>query len=148
MPIPIRALGTNGPNVPAMGIGLMSLAHFYGSAGDDDARLAFLSSVYDLGAIFWDDADIYGDTEQLVGKWLTANPTKRKDIFLTTKFGFAGMDDQGGFVIRSDPEWVRMACESSLSKLKTEYIDLYYCHRVDGKTPVEETVKTMVELKK
>ena len=126
----------------------MSLGHAYGSAGDDASRLAFLDGVHNLGATFWDDADIYGDTEELVGKWITANPNKRKDIFLTTKFGFAGQDEQGGLIIRSDGEWVKQACASSLKKLNTDYIDLYYCHRVDGKTPIEETVKAMVELKK
>jgi aryl-alcohol dehydrogenase-like predicted oxidoreductase len=148
MPLATRALGSSGPSLPAMGIGLMSLGHVYGSAGGDEPRLAFLSAMHSLGATFWDDADIYGDTEELVGKWFTANPDKRKDIFLTTKFGFAGQDDKGGFVARSDKEWVKMACESSLKKFQTEYIDLYYCHRVDGKTPIEETVKAMVELKK
>ena len=126
----------------------MSLGHVYGSAGGDEPRLAFLSAMHAMGATFWDDADIYGDTEELVGKWFTANPDKRKDIFLTTKFAFAGMDDKGGFNMRSDPEWVKQACESSLGKLKSGHIDLYYCHRVDGKTPIEETVKAMVELKK
>ena len=147
-PITTRQLGSSGPDVPAMGIGLMSLCHIYGSAGDDDSRLSFLSAMHDIGATFWDDADVYGDTEELVGKWFTANPDKRKDIFLTTKFGLAGQDEKGGVVLRSDPEWVQLACQSSLSKLKTDYIDLYYCHRVDGKTPIEETVKAMVELKK
>ena len=104
--------------------------------------------MHSLGAVHWDDADVYGDTETLLGKWFTAHPEKRKDIFLTTKFAFAGQDENGGFIMRSDAEWVRSACKASLEKLKTEYIDLYYCHRVDGKTPIEETVKAMVELKK
>ena len=130
-----------------MGIGLMSLGHVYGSAGGDEPRLAFLDAMHALGATFWDDADIYGDTETLVGKWFTANPDKRKDIFLTTKFAIA-LGEQGDFHVSSDPEYVRQACAASLSKLKTEYIDLYYCHRVDGKTPIERTVKAMVELKK
>ena len=143
-----RPLGSNGPELPAMGIGLMSLGHMYGSAGDDQTRLDFLTGTYKLGATFWDDSDVYGDTEELVGKWFKANPDKRKDVFLTTKFGFAGMDEKGGFQIRSDKEWVKTACESSLKKLQTDYVDLYYCHRVDGKTPIEETVKALVELKK
>ncbi|KIX01278.1 uncharacterized protein Z518_09003 [Rhinocladiella mackenziei CBS 650.93] len=99
-----------------------------------------------MGATHWDDADLYGDTEELLGKWFTKNPEKRQDIFLTTKFGFAGMDGPN-FLIRSDPEYVKIASARSLSKLKTNYIDLYYCHRVDGKTPIEETVKALADLK-
>ncbi|EXJ74470.1 alcohol dehydrogenase [Cladophialophora psammophila CBS 110553] len=146
-PLPTRPLGTGGPLIPAMGIGMMSLGHAYGSAGGDEERFAFLDAVHALGATHWDDADLYGDTETLLGKWFTANPDKRKDIFLTTKFGFAGQDASGAYVVRSDPEWVRAACKASLDKLKSDWIDLYYCHRVDGKTPIEETVKAMVELK-
>ncbi|OAL17547.1 hypothetical protein AYO22_11582 [Fonsecaea multimorphosa] len=131
-----------------MSCGMLALGHAYGSAGDDTERLAFLDAVYGLGATHWDDANIYGDTETLLGKWFTANPDKRRDVFLTTKFGFAGQDDQGNYIIRSDPENVRSSCEDSLGKLKSGWIDLYYCHRVDGKTPIEETVKAMVELKK
>ncbi|OAP63948.1 hypothetical protein AYL99_03175 [Fonsecaea erecta] len=146
-PLPSLPLGKNGPEIPAMGIGMMSLGHAYGSAGGDEERLAFLDAVYDLGATHWDDADLYGDTETLLGKWFTANPDKRKDVFLTTKFGFAGQDANGGYIIRSDPAHVKAACAASLDKLKSGWIDLYYCHRVDGKTPIEETVKAMVELK-
>lgn len=147
-PLPTRRLGRSGPSIPAMGVGMMSLGHVYGHAGEDAPRLAFLDAVYALGATHWDDADIYGDTEELLGKWFAANPDKRKDIFLTTKFAIAGQSADGGFLLRSDPEWVKLACASSLKKLQTEYIDLYYCHRVDGKTPIEETIKAMVELKK
>lgn len=126
----------------------MSLAGFYGDGGDDATRLRFLDDVYALGAMHWDDADVYGDTEELLGKWFAANPDKRRDVFLTTKFGFAGQNADGGYNIRSDPEWIAQACEASLKKLQTDYIDLYYCHRVDGKTPIEETIKAMVALKK
>jgi len=125
----------------------MSLAGVYGPAGNGGQRLKVLDAAYELGARHWDDADAYGDTEELLGKWFERNPGKRKDIFLTTKFGIAAFD-MNGMTIRSDPEYVRSAVESSLKKLKTSYIDLYYCHRVDGKTPIEETMKIMVELKK
>ncbi|KEF63382.1 alcohol dehydrogenase [Exophiala aquamarina CBS 119918] len=124
----------------------MSLAGVYGPAGDDEERFKVLDAAYELGARHWDDADVYGDTEELVGKWFERNPEKRKDIFLTTKFGIAAFD-VNSMTIRSDPEYVRSAVESSLKKLKTDYIDLYYCHRVDGKSPIEQTLKAMVELK-
>ena len=146
-PLPIRPLGRSGPSIPAMGVGMMSLGGAYGDGGSDETRFAFLDAMYTMGALHWDDADAYGDTEELLGKWFERNPEKRKDVFVTTKFGFAGLDGQK-FVIRSDPEWVKSACASSLKKLKTDYIDLYYCHRVDGKTPIEDTIKAMVELKK
>jgi hypothetical protein len=86
----------------------------------------FLTQAHALGATHWDDADIYGDTEDLVGKWFLANPSKRADIFVTTKFGFAGVDEKSGeFMVRSDREWVRSRCESSLAKMKCGHIDLY-----------------------
>jgi aryl-alcohol dehydrogenase-like predicted oxidoreductase len=125
----------------------MSLGGVYGPGGSDEERLKVLDAAYELGARHWDDADVYGDTEELIGKWFELNPEKRKDIFLTTKFGISAFG-QDGITIRSDPEYVRSAVERSLKRLKTDYIDLYYCHRVDGKTPVEETLKAMVELKK
>lgn len=125
----------------------MSLGGVYGPAGDDEERFKVLDAAYELGARHWDDADVYGDTEELVGKWFERNPEKRKDIFLTTKFGIAAFD-MNGMTIRGDPEYVRSAVENSLKKLRTDYIDLYYCHRVDGRTPIEQTLKVMVELKK
>lgn len=124
----------------------MSLGGAYGAAGSDEERFKVLDTAYEIGARHWDDADIYGDTEELVGKWFERNPEKRKDIFLTTKFGI--VIDAQGMSLRSDPEYLRAAIERSLKKMKTDYIDLYYCHRVDGKTPIEETLKVMVELKK
>ena len=140
-------LGASGPTVNALGIGLMSLGHAYGDAGDDETRLAFLDKLWEMGETFWDDADIYGDSEELVGKWFTLHPERRKDIFLATKFGFVSVDPTKAMEIRSDPEYIREALEKSLKKLKTDYVDLYYCHRVDEKTPIEHTVKAMADLK-
>ena len=146
MSLKTTTLGRNGPSVPAVGIGLMSLGHAYGHAGDDDSRLKYLDDLYAMGEIFWDNADIYGDAEELVGKWFSANPDKRKDIFLSTKFGI--VDPAGNAGVRSDPEYVKEAFEKSLRKLKTDYVDLYYCHRADDKTPIEATVRAMAELQK
>ena len=126
----------------------MSLGHAYGHAGDDATRLAYLDSLYSLGETFWDNADLYGDAEDVCGKWFEANPDKRKDIFLSTKFGFVMEGhDFSKMTIRSDAEYVKEAIEKSLKRMKTEYVDLYYCHRHDGKTPIERTVKAMQELK-
>lgn len=137
-----RNIGRDGPSVNAISVGLMSLGHAYGNAGDTPTRLKYLDGLYQMGITSWDDADIYGDTEDLVGEWFTANPDKRKDIFLATKGGFTANG------VRTDPEYVKQACEKSLQRLKTDYIDLYYMHRVDGKTPIEKTIEALVELKK
>ena len=144
--LPTRQLGKDGPQVTAMGIGLMSLGHAYGHAGTDEERIAYLDALYTAGETNWDDADIYGDSEDVVGKWFAKNPEKRKDIFLSTKFGY--VDAINPTVLRTDPEYVKQALEKSLKRLQTDYIDLYYMHRTDRKTPIETTVKAMVELKK
>lgn len=147
MTLKTTTLGQSGPTVNALGVGLMSIGHAYGHGGSDEERLAFLDELWSMGETFWDDADIYGDSEELVGKWFTLHPERRKDIFLATKFGFVDPTKMP-MEIRSDPEYVKQAFETSLKKLKTDYVDLYYCHRPDDKTPIEETVKAMVELKK
>ena len=86
----------------------------------------------------------YGDNEVLLGKWFAAKKDKRNDIFLATKFAV----DQKTFQTDSSPEYLRKACDASLERMGISQIDLYYCHRVDGKTPIEKTVEAMAELKK
>lgn len=86
----------------------------------------------------------YGDNEVLLGKWFAANKDKRDDIFLATKFAV----DQKTFQVDSSPEYLKKACDASLERLGISQIDLYYCHRVDGKTPIEKTVEAMAQLKK
>lgn len=144
----LRTLGTNGPSVPAIGLGLMSIGGIYGPAPSDAERTALLSHAHSIGETFWDTADIYSDSEDAVGLWIRQNPEKRADIFLATKFGI--QFDPATYVqtLHSDPDYVKQACERSLKRLGTDWIDLYYCHRVDGKTPIEKTVEAMVELKK
>ena len=149
--LPTRKLGKNGPQVPALGFGLMGLSAFYGTPDPDSTRLAVLDRAYALGETFWDSADVYGDSEDLVGKWFAANPGKRDEIFLATKFANKVVNTGGkgpGRIIDSSPEYAKEACEKSLKRLGVESIDLYYCHRVDKKTPIEKTVEAMVELKK
>jgi aryl-alcohol dehydrogenase-like predicted oxidoreductase len=145
--LPTRQLGKNGPQVTALGFGAMGLSAFYGPPALDEERLKVLDRAYDLGERFWDSADAYMDNEALLGKWFQKNPSRRNDIFLSTKFGYY-VDTEGRRSINSDPEYVKQACNKSLRQLGLETIDLYYCHRVDQRTPIEKTVEAMVELKK
>jgi len=119
----------------------MGLSAFYGAPKPDNERLALFDQAYNLGEHFWDSSDIYGDNEDLIGKWFAANPNKRKDIFLATKFAISS----GG--IDSSPEYCLKACDKSLKRLGIKQIDLYYVHRLDQKTPIEKTVEAMKQLK-
>ncbi|KAH6675174.1 aldo/keto reductase-like protein [Halenospora varia] len=143
--IQTRKLGKNGPQVPSLGFGMMGLSFGYGKTESDEERFEVLDRAYELGETFWDSSDIYGDNEELIGKWFAKNPEKRKDIFLATKFAFKDSLN-GAYTIDSSPEWAKEACEKSLKRLGIETIDLYYCHRVDTETPIEKTVKALAEL--
>lgn len=147
--LPTRKLGKNGPQVPALGFGLMGLSAFYGKPQSDNERFKVLDRAYELGETFWDSADMYQDSEDLVGKWF-ARTGKRNDIFLATKFAYrvVGEGENMKRMVDSSPEYCREACAKSLKRLGVETIDLYYCHRVDRKTPIERTVEAMVQLKK
>lgn len=92
------------------------------------------------------EADKYGDSEDLLGKWFAANPEKRQDIFLATKFGFTSMVG-GSIQVDTTPEYCRTALEKSLKRLGLPFVDLYYIHRLDKVTPIEKTMKALVELK-
>jgi hypothetical protein len=144
--LPTRKLGKNGPEVTALGFGLMGLSAFYGAPESDEARFKVLDRALELGETFWDSADIYGDSEDLVGKWFKKTG-KRNEIFLATKFASV-RTPEGGRGVNSSPEYAKAACEKSLKRLGVETIDLYYCHRVDKVTPIEKTVEAMVQLKK
>ncbi|KAJ5747994.1 uncharacterized protein N7511_009690 [Penicillium nucicola] len=144
MSLPTRSLGRNGPQVPAIGLGLMSLGDIYGPAGTLEEKVAFLEHAHAIGARFWDTADAYFGSEDAVGAWIRKSGN-RDDIFLATKFALRFSATE--LLIRSDPEYVKAACEKSLNRLGVESIDLYYCHRVDDVTPIEKTVEAMVELK-
>ncbi|KAK4196245.1 NADP-dependent oxidoreductase domain-containing protein [Triangularia verruculosa] len=148
--LPIRKLGRNGPEIPAIGLGLMGLSIAYGDPGDEASRLAFLDHAWSIGCTNWDTADAYGDCEDLLGKWFSLHPERRKDIFLASKFALAGRLTPEGefkFGIDSTPEYAQQAIEKSLTRLGVEYLDLYYIHRTDGKTPIEKTVGALKELK-
>ncbi|KAH7175992.1 NADP-dependent oxidoreductase domain-containing protein [Dactylonectria macrodidyma] len=144
--LPTRPLGRNGPQVPRLGLGLMGISVFYGAAKPEAERIGLLDKAYEVGEYFWDTADMYGDSEDLIGRWLKANPDKRDDIFLATKFANKPAAD-GSFIIDSTPEYCLSACDRSLERLGVSSVDLYYCHRLDQKTPIELTVRAMVQLK-
>lgn len=146
MPLPLRTLGRDGPQVSTIGLGFGSIAGFYGPAGTLNEKVARLEHAHATGLRFWDMADIYGDSEDVAGEWIKRSG-KRDDVFLATKFSLQRKPD-GKFSFRSDPEYVKTACEKSLQRLGVDTIDLYYCHRVDGVTPIEKTIEAMVELKK
>ena len=146
-PLPTRQLGKDGPQVTALGYGAMGLSAFYGAPDSDEVRLQFLDRLYELGCHNWDSADVYMDSEDLLGKWFAQNKDKRDNVFIATKFANKWKDDGSGMEQRSDPAYVKEACAKSLKRLGLQTIDLYYCHRVDGKTPIEETVQAMADLK-
>ena len=139
-----RRLGRNGPSVSAIGLGCMGMSQSYG-AGDEAESLATVARALDLGVTFLDTADAYGEgaNELLVGRAIKG---RRKEVFLATKFGFVDDPVSGQRTIDGSPEHVRAACNASLERLGVETIDLYYLHRVDPKTPIEETVRAMGEL--
>ena len=141
-----RTLGKNGPRVSALGLGCMGMSDFYG-ARDDAESLATLHHALDRGLTFLDTADMYGfgDNEELVGRALQGRP--RQSVFLATKFGIVrSRTDATARGVNGRPEYVRAACDASLRRLGVDVIDLYYQHRVDPATPIEETVGAMAGL--
>jgi aryl-alcohol dehydrogenase-like predicted oxidoreductase len=142
-----RTLGPAGPEVSAIGLGCMGMSAFYG-ATDEEESTRTIHRALDLGCNFLDTSDMYGPhtNERLVGAAIAA---RREEVFLATKFAIKLEPGPDGTPIRSidgSPAYVHAACEASLQRLGVEHIDLYYQHRVDPNTPIEETVGAMAEL--
>ncbi|RSM00849.1 hypothetical protein CDV31_011602 [Fusarium ambrosium] len=137
-------LGKNGPLVPQLGFGLMGLSFgTYGSVPSDEERFALLDHAHEVGSTFWDSADLYGDCEELIGKWFKRTG-KRDDIFLATKFGF--VKGSKTLELNTSYEYAKKACAESLRLLDVDYIDLYYVHHPNPETPIEQTMRALKEL--
>jgi aryl-alcohol dehydrogenase-like predicted oxidoreductase len=141
-----RTLGPSGPEVSEIGLGCMGMSAFYGSADEREAR-ATIDRALELGCNFLDTSDMYGPytNEELIAGAIAG---RREQVFLASKFGIK-LVEEGNLidrVIDGGADYVRSACEASLKRLGTDRIDLYYQHRVDPDTPIEETVGAMAEL--
>lgn len=139
-----RKLGNGGLEVSTLGLGCMGMSDFY-AGRDDEASLRTIDRALELGIDLLDTADMYGvgKNEELVGKAIKG---RRDQVVVATKFGSMRSEDGKFLGVNGRPEYVRAACEASLRRLGVEYIDLYYQHRVDPNTPIEETIGAMAEL--
>ncbi|CCM00124.1 uncharacterized protein FIBRA_02151 [Fibroporia radiculosa] len=140
---PTRQLGRNGPTVSAIGFGAMGIGAFYGKTDQDEA-VRTLTYAADRGVTFWDTSDIYGTSQAVIGKWF-AETGRRSDIFLATKFGARDLTPGAASPTapNSKPSYIKRQLENSLKTLGTDWIDLYYQHRVDPNVPIEVVLETL-----
>ncbi len=140
------SLGSQGLSVPVIGLGCMGMSEFYGSSSEAQ-NMQVLDRAVELGSSFWDTSDMYGPftNEELLGR---AMKGRRDKITLATKFGISRAEDGSWLGTKGGADYVKASCEASLKRLGTDYIDLYYQHRLDPKTPIEETVGALAELVK
>ena len=140
-----RTLGPKGPNVSALGLGCMGMSEFYGPH-DDGESIELIHHALERGVSFLDTADIYGPhtNEVLVGKAIKGH---RDEVFLATKFGIVrDPNDPASRGVNGRPEYVRAACNASLARLGVDHIDLYYQHRIDRETPIDDTMGALADL--
>ncbi len=138
-----RELGSTGISLPALGLGCMGLVGWYGQRDDKEARATLLRAL-DLGITHLDTAAVYqnGDNERFVGDCIAG---RRGDVFVATKCGMSRTDD-GSITADNRPETILQSCDDSLRRLQTDYIDLFYLHRIDRDVPLEDSIGAMAEL--
>ncbi|KAF9219111.1 Aldo/keto reductase [Gyrodon lividus] len=147
MPYPTRNIGQDNVPVSAIGFGAMGISAFYGDIEPDEERFKVLDAALDGGCTFWDTANIYGDSEELIGKWFKKTG-KRDHIFLATKFGFVRDGRPTKHGVDGSAKNVHESFTKSLGRLGVAYVDLFYLHRPDPDVPIEETVGAMASLVK
>lgn len=138
-------LGNSDITISELGLGCMGLSEFYGKPVAEEEGVRLIHRALELGVNFFDTADMYGSghNEQLLASALEG---RRDKVVIATKFGIVREGKEYSREICGKPEYVRSSCHESLRRLKTDYIDLYYIHRVDGSTPIEDTVGEMARL--